>query len=105
MELVRRREEDSGLEDVPGRVRRRYRFVVAGFVAMPEHVYPLVGELNSLGVRGTRLNGVVTSCRSICVIGNRPSEIRGFKGAHKRGTWSTQRGGRTQFHRLARTRR
>jgi GTP cyclohydrolase I len=35
VEFVRRREEDSGLEDVPERVRRRYRFVVAGLLQCP----------------------------------------------------------------------
>jgi putative transposase len=31
-------------EDALERVRRRYRFVVAGYVAMPEHVHRLVNE-------------------------------------------------------------
>ena len=31
-------------EDALERVRRRYRFVVAGYVVMPEHVHRLVGE-------------------------------------------------------------
>jgi putative transposase len=31
---------ESALE----RIRRKYRFVVAGYVVMPEHVHPLVNE-------------------------------------------------------------
>jgi putative transposase len=31
-------------EDALGRTRRRYNFVVGGYVAMPEHVHLLVGE-------------------------------------------------------------
>ena len=31
-------------EDALERTRRRYRFVVAGYVAMPEHVHVLIGE-------------------------------------------------------------
>ena len=31
-------------EDALERVRRRYRFVVAGYVVMPEHVHLLIGE-------------------------------------------------------------
>ncbi|HEU5350930.1 MAG TPA: transposase [Terracidiphilus sp.] len=34
----------SLFEDALERVRRRYRFVVAGFVVMPEHVHLLIGE-------------------------------------------------------------
>ena len=32
------------LEDALERVRERYRFVVAGYVVMPEHVHLLMGE-------------------------------------------------------------
>jgi putative transposase len=31
-------------EDALERTRQRYRFVVAGYVAMPEHVHLLIGE-------------------------------------------------------------
>ena len=31
-------------EDALERVRQRYRFVVAGYVVMPEHVHLLIGE-------------------------------------------------------------
>src|ERR1035441_9284308 len=31
-------------EDALERVRKRYRFVVAGYVVMPEHVHLLIGE-------------------------------------------------------------
>jgi putative transposase len=39
-------------EDALERVRRRYRFVVAGFVVMPEHVHLLVGEPQKGAVSG-----------------------------------------------------
>jgi putative transposase len=31
-------------EEAPERIRRRYLFVVCGYVVMPEHVHLLVGE-------------------------------------------------------------
>ena len=39
-------------EDALERVRRRYRFVVAGYVAMPEHVHLLVGEPQKTTISG-----------------------------------------------------
>ncbi len=42
----------SLFEDALERVRRRYRFVVAGFVVMPEHVHLLVGEPQKGAVSG-----------------------------------------------------
>jgi putative transposase len=39
-------------EDALERVRQRYRFVVAGYVAMPEHVHLLVGEPQKSTVSG-----------------------------------------------------
>jgi putative transposase len=49
-------------EDALERVRRRYRFVVAGYVAMPEHVHLLLGEPQT----GT-VSGVVHALKlSVC---------------------------------------
>ena len=39
-------------EDALERVRHRYRFVVAGYVVMPEHVHLLIGEPQKGLVRG-----------------------------------------------------
>jgi putative transposase len=39
-------------EDALERVRLRYRFVVAGYVVMPEHVHLLIGEPQRGGVSG-----------------------------------------------------
>jgi putative transposase len=39
-------------EDALERMRQRYRFVVAGYVAMPEHVHLLVGEPQRSTVSG-----------------------------------------------------
>jgi putative transposase len=39
-------------EDALERVRRRYRFVVAGYVVMPEHVHLLLGEPQTGTVSG-----------------------------------------------------
>jgi putative transposase len=41
-------------EDALERVRRRYRFVIAGYVVMPEHVHLLIGE-----PVGSTVSGVV----------------------------------------------
>ena len=39
-------------EDALERTRRRYRFVVAGYVVMPEHVHLLIGEPAKSDVAG-----------------------------------------------------
>jgi putative transposase len=44
MPLLARPQQRDLLVEVLEQVRRRYRFVVAGYVVMPEHIHLLIGE-------------------------------------------------------------
>jgi Transposase IS200 like len=72
-------------------VRKRYQFVVAGYVVMPEHIHLLISEphralvlnLSGKAKRCSALHGIFLSLTSLLSRGTRPpAPARKIRGAH-----------------------